>query len=108
MDYGVYGGALTLPFTDFPSGGTSSELEAGKVGDSPTAGSEEEAAMLPLGSERGSSSSKSKGSRWGRGLKVGGWGRRRFSLLPAIHLPLPPILRDGAGDSDGAICIDDG
>ena len=55
------GGALTLPFTDFPSWGTSSELEAGKAGNSPTVGSEEEAAMLPSGSERASSSSKRRG-----------------------------------------------
>ena len=64
--------------------------------------------MLPSGSERASSSSKKEGgSRWGQGLKVGGWGRRRFSGLPASQLLFPPILRDGAGDSDGAIRIDD-
>ena len=110
VDCGVCGGALTLPFIDFPSWGTSSELEAGKAGDSPTVGFEEEAAMLPSGSKRGSSSSKRRGEVkevGGRGLKVGGWGRRRFSKLLANHLPLPPILQDGAGDSDGAICIDD-
>ena len=55
VDCGVCGEALTLPFTDFPSWGTSSELEAGKGRDAPTVGSEEEAAMLPSGSERGSS-----------------------------------------------------
>ena len=43
----------------------------------------------------------------GAGLGVGGSGKKRFSRLLAIHLSLPPILRDGAGDSDGAICIDD-
>ena len=42
VDCGVCGGALTLPFIDFPSWGTSSELEAGKAGNSPTDGSEEE------------------------------------------------------------------
>ena len=42
----------------------------------------------------------------GAGTRVGGWGRRRFARLPANHLPLPPILKDGAGDSDGAICIE--
>ena len=47
VDCGVCGGALTLPFIDFPSWGTSSELEAGKAGNSPTVGSEEEAAMSP-------------------------------------------------------------
>ena len=61
VDWRVCGGALTLPFTDFPSWGTSSELEAGKARDSPTVGSEEGAAMLPSGSERGSSSSKGGG-----------------------------------------------
>ena len=108
VDCGVCGGALTLPFTDFPSVGTSSELEVGKAGESPTVGSEEEAAMLPSRSERGSSSSKRKGgSRWGRGFRARGWGKRRFSGLPAIHFPFPPILWDGAGDLDGAIYIDD-
>ena len=43
VDCGVCGGALTLPFTDFPSRGMSSELEVGEAGDSPTVGSEEEA-----------------------------------------------------------------
>ena len=47
-----------MPFTDTPSWGTSLELEAGRAANSPTVGSQEEAAMLPLGSERGSSSSK--------------------------------------------------
>ena len=41
VDCGVCGGALTLPFIDFPSRGTSSELEAGKAGNSLTLGSEE-------------------------------------------------------------------
>ena len=67
VDCKVCGGALTLPFTDFPSKGTSSEVEAGKPGDSPTVGSEEEAAMLPSGSERGSSSSKRRGEVDGGG-----------------------------------------
>ena len=58
---------LTVPFTDFPSWGTSSELEAGKAVDSPTVGSKEEAAMLPSGSERGSSSSKRRGEVDGGG-----------------------------------------
>ena len=56
-------GVCGLPLTDFPSWGTSSESEAGKAGDSPTVGSEEEAAMLPSGSERGASSSKKKGGK---------------------------------------------
>ena len=34
-------------------------------------------------------------------------GKRRFSTLPANHLLLLSILRDGARDSDKAICIDD-
>ena len=90
---------MILPFTNFPSRGTSSELEAGKAGDSLTVGSEEEATMLPLGSERGSSSSKRRGEvEGGAGLGAGGWARRRFSRLPTIYLPLPPILQDGAGD----------
>ena len=42
----------------------------------------------------------------GRGIRVGGCGKKRFTMLPA-NQPLPPILRDGVGDSDGAICIDD-
>ena len=67
VDCGVCGGAITLPFTDFPSWGTSLELEAGKAGDSPIVGSEEEAAMLPSSSERGSSSSKRRGEVDGGG-----------------------------------------
>ena len=77
VDCGVCGGALTLPFSDFPSWGTSLELEAGKAGNSPTVGSEEEAAMLPLGSERGSSSSKRRGEVDGgrdSGLEAGAGG----------------------------------
>ena len=62
----VCGGALALPFTDFPSWGTS-ESEAGKAGYSPTVGSEEEAALLPSGSERGFSSSKRRGEVDGGG-----------------------------------------
>ena len=57
--------------------GTSSELEAGKARNSPTVGTEEEAAMLPLGSERGSSSSKRRGELDGggdSGLEVGAGG----------------------------------
>ena len=54
----VFEGPLTLPFTDFPSWGTSSELQAGKAGDSRTVGSEEEATMLPSGPKRGSSSKR--------------------------------------------------
>ena len=30
---------------------------------------------------------------------VGGWGKRSFSSLPAIHFLLPSIIWDGAGDS---------
>ena len=67
VDCRVRGGALTFPFTDFPSGGTCLELEAGEAGDSPIVGSEEEAAMLPSGSEKGSSSSKRKGEVDGGG-----------------------------------------
>ena len=63
----VYGGALTLPFIDFPSGGTSLELEVGEAGDSPTLGSKEEVAMLPSGCKRGSSSSKRSGEVDGGG-----------------------------------------
>ena len=77
VDCGVCGGALTLPFTDFPSWATSSGLEAGKAGKSPTFGSEEEAAILPWGSERGSASSKRRGEvDWGRdsGLEARGEG----------------------------------
>ena len=57
VDRGVCGGA----FNDFPSKGKSSESEAQEAGDCPTVGSEEEAAILPLGCERGSSSSKRRG-----------------------------------------------
>ena len=64
---GVCGGALTRPFTDFPSEGTSSELEAGEAGDPPAVGSEEEVAILPSGWERGSSSSKRRGKVDGGG-----------------------------------------
>ena len=42
----------------------------------------------------------------GGGLRVGGWGRRRFSTFPTTHFPLPSILRDGARDPDGATRID--
>ena len=66
-DCGVCGGALTLPLADFPSGGTSSELEAGEAGDSPLVGFEEEATILPSGCERGSSSSKRRGEVDGGG-----------------------------------------
>ena len=67
---------------------------------------------MPSGCKRGSSSSKKReevdrggGGEWG--LRVGGWGRRRFSKLPATHFFLPSIHEDGAGDSDGAIRMDD-
>ena len=59
--------ALTLPFTNFPSGGMSSELEAGEAGDSPSVRSEEEAAILPSGCERGSYSSERRGEVDGGG-----------------------------------------
>ena len=36
-----------------------------------------------------------------------GAGTQGWRLGPASHVLLPPILRDGAGDSDRAICIDD-
>ena len=67
VDCGVCGGALRSPFTDFPSGGTSSQLEAWETGDSPIVGCEEEATMLPSGCERGSSSSKRRGEVDGGG-----------------------------------------
>ena len=67
VDRGVCGGALTLPFIDFPSRGTSSEWEAEEARDSPTIGSQEEAAILPSGCERGSSSSKRSGEVDGGG-----------------------------------------
>ena len=77
VDCGVCGGALTLPLTDFTSLATSSGLGAGGAGKSPTFGSEEEAAMLPSGSERGSSSSKRRGEVDGgrdSGSEAGGEG----------------------------------
>ena len=46
---------------------------------------------------------KEGGSRWGRGLGVGGEGRRRVSRLPATHFLLPSILRDGAIYIDDAL-----
>ena len=108
VDSGIWGGALILPFIDFPSRVKSSELEARVAGGSPAIGSEE-AAMLPSGCERGSSTSKRRGEvdGGGGGGKVQGWRKRTFSRLLATHLPLPSILRDGDGDSDGAIRIDD-
>ena len=59
---GLVGGASTLPFTDCLFGGTSLELEAAEVGDSPAFGSKEEVAIFSSGCERGSSL---KGGRWG-------------------------------------------
>ena len=67
VDYGICGWALTRPFPDFPFGGTSSELEAAETGDSPAVGFEDEAAILPLSGERGSSSSKRRGEVDGGG-----------------------------------------
>ena len=66
-----------MPFTDCPYCGTSSQLEAGEVGDSPAFSSKEEVGILSLGCERGSSLSKSRGGVDGAGhseLEVGAGG----------------------------------
>ena len=59
---GLVVGVSTLPFTDYPSRGTSSELEAGGAGESIAFNSEEEVCILR---KRILFIKKEGGSRWG-------------------------------------------
>ena len=93
-------GASTLPFTNCPSGGTSSMLEAGEVGDSLAFGPKEEVAIASSGCERAYSSSKKM---------TQSWRPRQEEILQPSSMPLPPPIHSPGWclGLDRVICIDD-